>query len=133
MNMKRKLALALCLALLLSLCAACGGQRGWVYDLPNGYALHCVDGQVCVEQNGEQALSYNVTAFCAGSRYVGIRQEAGSEDGTETYWFLLDTENQTFYAEESEEDFRSDCESFQVTDLGDWIETASRPDGAHAA
>ena len=129
--MKRKLAMLLCAALLATLCAACGAS-GWVYDLPNGYTVRSKDGAVCIEQNGEQALSTGVTAFCAGERYVGVQQEHETDDGSETYWFLLDTENQVFYAEESEETFLEDCETFGVTDLGDWIDTASRPSGAHA-
>ena len=132
MNMKRKVALALCLVLLLSFCAACGGQKSWAYDLPNDYRLHCVDGQVCVEQNGEQALSYGVKAFCAGSRFVGIRQEHVTEDSTETYWFLVDTEKGMTYAAETEEDFRQLCEDLSADDLGDWVDVTGRPSGAHA-
>ena len=130
--MKRKLALALCLALLVSLCAACGGQAGWVYDLPNGYALHCVDGQVCVEQNGEQALGYGVSAFCKGARYVGVRQTKGTETGEESSWFLIDTEKGMTYAAESEEDFRELCEHFSADDFGEWTDVTVRPRGAHS-
>lgn len=130
--MKRKVALALCLVLLLSLCAACGGQKSWAYDLPNDYRLHCVDGQVCVEQNGEQALSYGVIAFCAGSRFVGIQQEHVTEDSTETYWLLLDTQNGVFYTTEGEDDLQELCVTFGADDLGDWTDVTSRPSGAHA-
>ena len=129
--MIRKLAMAMCLVLLVSLCAACGGESGWIYDLPKGYTLHCVDGSVCVEQNGEQALDYGVTAFCTGARYVGIRQEHGTANGTETVYFLLDTENSVFYSAQDEAEFEDVLESLNVTDLGAWIETSKKPSGAH--
>ena len=128
--MKRKLAMLLCLVLL-CLCAACGGRGGWVYDLPNDYRLHCVDGEVCVEQNGEQALGYGVSAFCEGARFVGIRQTLGTETEAETYWFLIDTEKGMSYAAETEEDFQELCGGFSADDLNDWIDVSQRPDGAH--
>ena len=130
--MKRKLALTVCLMLMILLCAACGGEGGWAYDLPNDYRLHCVDGQVCVEQNGEQALGYGVSAFCEGARFVGIRQTKSTETGDETRWFLIDTEKGTTYPAETEEDFRELCEHFSVDDFGDWTDVTGRPHGAHA-
>ena len=132
--MRRKTLLLLCLALLLSLCAACSRQSGWLYDLPNGYAIRCADGKVDVTQNGEQALAEGVAAFCVGERFVGIQQTCETDDGkTERNWFLLDTENSVFYTSANEEEYIADCESFGVTDLGDWIPTDKAPSGSHAA
>ena len=124
--MKKRILIAAVLALALLL-AACGGQAGWLYDLPNGYTLHCVDGQVCVEKDGEQALSYGVTAFCTGARYVGLKQLTGE---TET-WFILDTENSVFYSAENETDWNDICESFQITDLGAWTSAEKAPSGSY--
>ena len=128
--MKRKLAFALLFVLLICLCAACGGEPGWIYDLPNGYTLHCVDGSVCCEQNGEQALGYGIRAFCTGSRFVGIRRERGTQTGAETDYYLLDTEENEIYSAQDESEFKDLCESLGAADLGDWIDTARRPKGA---
>ena len=126
--MKKAAMLAALLCVLLALCACGrGGAKEWTYALPNGYAIHSVDGKVRCDENGEQALSEGITAFCIGERYVGIRQ---SVDDHPECWFLLDTKNKVFYSAADETEFNGICESFGCTDLGNWIRTDTMPEGA---
>lgn len=134
--------LLICIFLLFTSCA---GLSDWTYrNLPGDYEIvRCNSRDICFSEGevygGAILIEETVTAFCYNARFIGLQrvQAVAYEefDQDKAYasvaeFYLVDAETGKIYGPLIEETYNSKLLSFGITDMGTWISTRTKPDGA---
>jgi hypothetical protein len=128
------------------------GYQMWHFSLSSN-ELVAPDGRYhFVTDTGEtgatsHAVGQYITCFCYGERYVAVRhvdnmlddyeklvyeEEDYEQKRDQAAYYLVDTESTDIFGPfATEEEFLAKCEEVGVSDLCDWISTATKPAGAH--
>ncbi|MCI8332874.1 MAG: DUF3997 domain-containing protein [Clostridiales bacterium] len=128
---------------------SCGpGLNDWTYDLlPGDYEVWHVNSNTIDlgKRHGNSLttmIDRYVLAFCYNDVMIGVQQividedpqgrvlDMNQVDKSHPDYYLIDAETDTVYGPYSAEEYESQVEALEATDMCDWILTVPRPDGA---
>ena len=138
---KKILLLCLMLCCCVFMCSCTLGN--WTYDkLPNDYEIWYFDSEnidlAKVHSNGNGGsiiIDGYISAFCYNDQYIGIIRISKEKtmDGTTesiTEYYLINTSADEVFGPYELERYESYCEELGIEDMGEWINTNPRPEGA---
>lgn len=115
----------------------------WTYDLPNNYAIKktaetkVVLGKYIgdlfeVKKNGKQiGVEDYIAEFKYGKNYISLKCLESLENEMKVKFYIIDSKNENIYGPYDEEKtYNKVAEKIIEEELGNWIETITRPIGA---
>lgn len=135
--------LLICMFFLLT---GCAGLSDWDYgEIPGDYIIVRCNSQhiyLCKDEGsgGPILIKETVVAFCYNTKFIGLQRvptttfaEFDPEEvyASEAEFYLVDAETREIYGPLTEEAYNSKLVSLGVSDMGEWITTRTKPDGAN--
>ena len=116
----------------------------WTYDLlPNNYAIKktsetdvvlgkYIDGLFEVKYDDKQVgVEDYIAEFKYGENYISLKCLESEKNGVKVKFYIVDTKNEYIYGPyEEEETYNKVAEKIIEEELGEWIETITKPKGA---
>lgn len=115
----------------------------WTYDLPNNYAIKktaetkvvlgkYIDGLFEVKRNEKQiGIEDYIAEFKYGKNYISLKCLESEQNGIKVKFYIIDSKNENIYGPYNEEEtYNKVAEKIVDEELGDWIETITKPRGA---
>lgn len=140
--------IALILAILFSIVVCTSscfpGLSDWVYyGLPNGLEIwRCNSESIeCTRAGGSGIIleSY-ITAFCYNENYAGFKHVPYDYTTSDLWiedvdlsnpdYYLYDAATDTLYGPYTPDEYDEQLEILNISEIGEWIPTVPRPDGA---
>ncbi len=111
------------------------GVNDWIYDLlPNAYEVVNLGGDsIIVRKNNDDGTSKTVidkivTSFCYNDKYMGVEE---INDNSTTTYYLICFDSDTILGPYSLPEYEHKLKDFQISFIGEWIETDEKPEQAH--
>ena len=116
----------------------------WTYDLlPNDYAIKktsetdvvlgkYIDGLFEIERDNKKiGIEDYIAEFKYGNNYISLKCLEPKKNEVKVKFYIIDTKDEYIYGPyQDEETYNKVAEKIVEEELGDWIKTISKPDGA---
>ena len=111
-------------------------SRDWRYFIDQGYSIDEIYyGCYLLTNDSQRVVDSSVVSFCFNDSYIGVQCVRGeeidpNEEQKDLDYYLIDMNVNRRYGPFTEEAYYQFCESNDIGEVGDWISTIPRPEGA---